>query len=241
MAKKKKIVNKIKSSEDIDEIFSAGIYRHSEIAYDKSDSDDRHGYIKGLFEGYSFEEYKRYLEKTGQEDTGYSCECYINLLKKVKSEKKNKPLKLSKFEREVLEKALDISFKYCSGIETELTNLRYDLAWANTAFLNKENSYEKNLREAGRRLEFTKSKYVHPKSMEEFIALFRGKKKLGKKLALSQSKVMAYYNKALNGGKERKDRVDAVLKTQEEFDFASPDACARYLRKGLKNIPGFPP
>ena len=131
-----------------------------------------------------------------------------------------------------MKRALNLAVKYAAGMRNDYEGLQAKLAWANTAFLNKENSYEKNLREAGRRLGFTKNKERH------WITEKPGKTGAkGKKYKFNQFEVTSCYRKTL---KEKKDRRTAVLKTQKKFGFASPDACARYLRKkNLKNIPDF--
>ena len=193
-----------------------------------------YGFIKFLNEGLSPKQKATLIQKGAAKEADYPYHCFSELLEKIESGGNSKTLKFVGEEREILKRALNLAVKYATGMREDYEGLQAKLAWANTAFLNKENSYEKNLREAGRRLGFTKNKERH------WITEKPGKTGAkGKKYKFNQFEVTSCYRKTL---KETDDRHNAVLKTQKKFDFASPDACARYLRKcGLKNIPGFRP
>ena len=201
---------------------------------DDQGQEDEYGFIKFLNEGLSREQKATLIQKGAAKEADYPYHCFSDLLEKIESGGNSKTLKFVGEEREILKRALNIAFEYATGVEDDYERLQEKLAWANTAFRNKENSYEKNLREAGRRLGFTKNKERH------WITEKPGKTGAkGKKYKFDPFKVGSHYRKTL---KETDDRHNAVLKTQKKFDFASPDACARYLRKcGLKNIPGFRP
>ena len=194
--------------------------------------ENEYGFIKFLNEGLSPEQKATLIQKEAAKEADYPYHCYSELLEKIESGGNSKTLKFVGEEREILKRALNLAVKYATGMRDDYEGLQAKLAWANTAFLNKENSYEKNLREAGRRLGFTKNKERH------WITEKPGKTGAkGKKYQFNQFEVTSYYRKTL---KEKKDRRTAVLKTQKKFGFASPDACARYLRKkNLKNIPDF--
>ena len=88
MAKKKKTVKKAKSSKDNKGTYTGVVYRSYEIVYDENDPGDRYGYINVLFEGTNREEYESYLEKTEKDNIDYPYEHYLDLLSKVKLEKK---------------------------------------------------------------------------------------------------------------------------------------------------------
>ena len=196
--------------------------------------ENEYGFIKFLNEGLSPEQKATLIQKGAAKEADYPYHCYSELLEKIESGGNSKTLKFVGEEREILKRALNLAVKYATGMRDDYERLQVKLAWANTAFLNKENSYEKNLREAGRRLGFTKNKELH--WITEKPGKTGGK---GKKYKFDPFKVRSHYQKTL---KETDDRHNAVLKTQKKFDFASPDACARYLREcGLKNIPGFRP
>ncbi len=193
-----------------------------------------YGFIKFLNEGLSPEQKATLIQKEAAKEADYPYHCYSELLEKIESEWNSKTLKFVGEEREILKRALNLAVKYATDMRDDYERLQVKLAWANTAFLNKENSYEKNLREAGRRLGFTKNKELH--WMTEKPGKTGAK---GKKYKFDPFKVRSHYRKTL---KETDDRHNAVLKTQKKFDFASPDACARYRREcGLENIPGFRP
>ena len=194
--------------------------------------ENEYGFIKFLNEGLSPEQKATLIQKEAAKEADYPYHCYSELLEKIESGRNSKTLKFVGEEREILKRALNLAVKYATGMREDYERLQNNLAWANTAFRNKENPYEKNLREAGRRLGFTKNKERH------WITEKPGKTGAkGKKYQFNQFEVTSYYRKTL---KEKKDRRTAVLKTQKKFGFASPDACARYLRKkNLKNIPDF--
>ena len=242
MTKKNNPVKKVAAGMKNSKRSDFSFYRKYRIVYEENNPDDRYGIIEYVYEGSNSKEFLRHQGKSKKEEVTIPVEFYLEMLKKVKSAKNNKPFKFSKFEGEVLETALNLSIKFQASLESELKNLRFDLAWANTAFLNKENSYEKNLREAGRRLGFTKSKHTPPKNLEELKTQIKRGEKTGKKLRYNQAAIENYYRKTLNDKKERKDRIAAVKKTKKKFDFASDDACSKYLRKiRLQNIPDFRP
>ena len=109
----------------------------------------------------------------------------------------------------------------------EVAELRTTLAWANTAFKDKDFSYQENLSEAGRRLGFTKG-------AKKLTPPFHIPPK-GKKRRYSPQEVTSYYNNLI---KSNIDRKDALIKCTKRFEFASNNACSKYLRdNGLKDIP----
>lgn len=163
---------------------------------------------------------------------------HFNLIDKFKNSKDKKELKFSDLEFRLLEKALHNSYSYLSA-SLELSYLKQQLAWANTAFDDKSNSYQKNLGEAGRRLGFTKGLKeptanplfdIQPTLHLPFDIPLKGKKR-----RLDPVEVTSYYNKLINSGIDRKD---ALVKCVKKYEIASNNACSAYLRSnGLKNIP----
>ena len=176
------------------------------------------------------------LERSNEKDReSYLSEDCIELYKKIKSTQDRDNVKFSKYELRIMKATLEHYFDY-QIMEPEYHALKRILAWANTSFKNKGNSYEKNLREAGRRLQFTKGadKPIDLKKCSVFADPPKGKK-----LKYDPSKVKACYEVLLR----KHPRIEAVKMLATKFEFNSLDACARYLRRnlGFKNVPTKPP
>jgi hypothetical protein len=200
----------------------------SKIVYENSD--DSWGTIKIVNEGQdAFDEMEKAMASSNL-PSDFSTESYSNLIKKFEKAKDKKKLRFNDFELDVLRKALDNCLSYFA-MKGELSNMKHELAWANTAFKDKGYSYEENLREAGRRLGFTRGVASLKTSMPYSVT------PKGKKLKHDPKVVTSYYKKLIKSGIDRKDAVEKLV---VKFPFASPDTCSRYLRKnGLKNIPSF--
>jgi hypothetical protein len=204
------------------------MFLNSEIIYEHSD--DLLGTINFMSEGKDALEDLKKAMKDPQLPKEFTPESYENLKEKFKNVKDLKKLRFSDFELKVLEKALDNSFEYFA-MKAEFDNLRHNLAWANTAFKDKDYSYEENLREAGGRLGFTKG------SEKPFTRLPYSNSSKGKKIKYDPHAVTSHYLELIDSGVKRKE---AVLKCVEKFSFQSADSCSRFLRKnGLENIPNF--
>ena len=193
-------------------------------------SGDSLGTIKLTDEEFkSPEEYEQFLEQFHM-DPGSTPQSHLKLIDKFKNSKDKKKLRFSSSELKLLEKALHNSYSYL-GAKIKLDCLEGQLAWANTAIKDKSNSYEKNLRTAGRRLGFTKGA-KEPRTNLPFDTPPKGKKRF-----YDPEAVTSYYEKLISSGYERKK---AVIECAKKFLFPNNDACSRYLRNHrLKNIPNF--
>jgi hypothetical protein len=207
-----------------------------EIVY--KDSDDLLGTIKLIDEDLSTNEKLKIHSKTVPND--FRPECYLDLIDKFKNAKDKKKLRFSDFETRVLEKALDKSYSSFE-MEVSLGRLREKLAWANTVSRDVSNRTDVQLRAFGRMLGFTNSKKPLTVTPESYIP----DPASGKQPVLNPKIIIPRYEELVNSGTDRKE---AVEQCSREFPFASPDACAKFLRKQrhkyphknlLKKIPGF--
>jgi hypothetical protein len=208
------------------------IFEVGEIVYENSD--DPYGTIESVDDELGIDErMEKYLsEHSGDKD--FRPECYDAVIEKFETAKDKKKLRFSDFELRVLEKALDNSLSYFA-MKPEFNELKWKLALANTSMKNCSNSYEKNLREVGRILGFTKG----AKKIQLTSAFSIPPK--GKKRFYDPEAVTSYYKKLISSEWEREE---AVKECAKKFSFPNNDACSRYLRKyrrklGLKNIPSF--
>jgi hypothetical protein len=198
------------------EIFKEGIY-------------DDYGTIIFFNEDLPEEERTAIVQKRVLEDAPNYFTEYLDLLEKLESSSTPNRLDLQGDQHEVLKSALRLAFKCETEIEPRLQYLSAKLAWANNAIQDKSNSYEKNLREAGVRLGFTRSK--NPKA-NMFPTGGKGKKEKFN----SREVVIKYHELA----EELNDSKRAILELYKTLGFNSPDDMSRYLRNyGRKNIPDF--
>jgi hypothetical protein len=158
----------------------------------------------------------------------------IEIFKKLELAEGKSNVKLSDYDLRVLLAVLAHYFFY-QEMEGDYNVLKRKLAWANTAFKNEGNSYEKNLREAGRRLGFTKGAEVTKDKLNssKFDPFPIPPK--GKKIYYDPDKIKPRYKELRES---EKTPLDAVRKIKKEFNFPSIDNCARYLRKlRFKKVP----
>lgn len=189
------------------------------------------GTIKFHDEGLSLQERFKQLKEQVAAETDYPVEFIIDLRKRFSSAKNKSALRFDKFDLKTLEKGLDYALKYFS-IQGEHAALKGKLAWANTAFKNKKNSYENNLRDAGSRLGFTKSRRSENLSDAVFPTSTKGKKP-----TFDSFEVICKYIELVSSST---DKRSAIIKLCKNFPFANHDACSRYLRKqGMKKVPSF--
>ncbi len=208
----------------------------SEIVYENSG--DSLGTIKVIKNHFYSDEKYREFEKIYQTDPDFFPHNHLPLIDKFKKAKDKKKLRFTTSELKLLEKALDNSYLF-SGVSGELAYVKGQLAWANTAFKDKSNSYEKNLREAGRRLGFTKGLKeptanplfdIEPTMHLPFEIPHKGKKR-----RFDPVEVTSYYKKQIDSGI---DRRNALVMCVKKYEFASNNACSAFLREnGLENIP----
>jgi hypothetical protein len=193
--------------------------------------EDSLGTIRFLDDGLPPQEKLKLLKEQLADDPSYPIEFIIDLRERFSSAKNKSALRLDEFDLKTLEKGLGYALKYFS-IRAEHRGLKAKLAWANTAFKNKKNSYDKNLREAGFRLGFTKGR----KSTNPSDLLFPKSTK-GKKITFDSFEVIQKYLELVSSNS---DKRSAIIELCKIFPFANHDACSRYLRKqGLKKVPSF--
>lgn len=199
----------------------------AKIVYESSD--DLFGTIKFFDEEMDTDEKLEKFCKDSHGNENFPLDIYGSLVKKIKNAKDKKKLRFDAFDLKVLEQALELSIDH-ARLESEILELRKMLAWANTAFKDEGYSYDVNLREAGRRLGFTKG-------AEKLTPPFHIPSK-GKKRHYVPEVVTSFYEKLISSGCERNK---AVIECTKKFSFPNDDACSRYIRKHSlkKNIPNF--
>jgi hypothetical protein len=202
------------------------------------DYDDILGTIKLRDEDLSStEKFEKYSETVPKD---FRPECYLDLINKFKNAKDKRKLRFDDFELSLLEKALDKGYSSI-GTEVDLSRLRQKLAWANTVSRDISNRTNEQLQAFGRMLGFTNSRKTLAVTPESYIP----SPAIGKQSKLDSDEIIARYEELVNSGADKKE---AVKQCSNDFPFACPDACARFLRKQrrkyphkhlLKNIPGF--
>ena len=104
MTRKKKPVKKVAAGTKNNKSSHYHYYREYRIVYEENNPDDRYGHIEYVYEGTDFEEFMLHQEKPKYYDINIPIEFITDMLEKVNLAKNNKPLKISKFEGEILEK-----------------------------------------------------------------------------------------------------------------------------------------